>query len=287
MKLEIAFGVGLAATAAGGALWLGLPSQETRPAAFTANPVSSPRVSPNRNIPAAYPKESKTILDLEEPAEKNLNLDDLSQWANRDAPGAASFVLTIGDEDLRKECMLRVIQTWAARDPRSALSWAESAAFENPREREIAMCMACSQLSWRDPQEALRLASEYQLDENAEGLVEGLATRWAESELLATRDWVISQPQGPMRDSLVESIALVVLEVDPAEAARLVLDQIPPGESQKKSILVLLSQMALQNIEAAQKWTDSFPDGPLRIRALETVKNIQNRQNYRVTPRSR
>ena len=292
MKLKYVIGGALAVAAVGLAPGLIFPSpgnsrspidaavREPKPAAtHRVESVSSPTRFPKMKPAPPPAEEFDAILGLNDSAEKKRLLDGFfSDWTSRDAAGAAGFVLTVGNEDLRKECILRVMQTWAAQAPKAALSWAQQAAFATPPEREMAMCMACTQVSRSDPQRALGLASDFHLDESAEGLVEGLTTRWAEDDLPAAREWAVSQPAGFLRDSLIESLALVLLADDPVEAARLVLSQTPAGEAQNKTIVDLVSQMALEKPDEAQRWVESFPQGPLRDRAWEQLARVRNQQ---------
>jgi hypothetical protein len=221
----------------------------------------------------------KTILALDDLAERKRQLDELlDDWAAREPARAGEFVLTIEAEELRKQSMLRVMQTWGGTAAAAALAWTKDAAFDNDYEREVAMSMACTQLAKADAPEALRLALAYQCDENDHGLLEGLTSRWAEADFPAARDWVLSIPASDRRDRLIESIALVIFERDPVASSQFLVEHVLPGESLDKAVLALVYQMASRDPAWAQQWLDAFPDGSLRDRASADLKTFQNRQ---------
>ncbi|MBW8782591.1 MAG: hypothetical protein JF599_12010 [Verrucomicrobia bacterium] len=290
MKLTPVLAAGLAV--AGGAAFLLLHAPRPEIAGAPANPSQLPSTSlpagkatpitaATQKKPAPTPAEAfAAILNLDDSVQKTGLIDELLQdWATRDAPAAAHFILTIPDEDLRKKYMLHVMQVWGATDPTQALSWAKSAAFDNAYERQVAMSMACTQVARNDPRKAIALAIDYRLDENPNGLLEGLISRWATTDLPAACQWAVTQSAGQQRDNLIESIALTVFDTDPVKATQLVFEQIPAGEHQNKTILALLSRIAFQDPDMAPSWVAALSQGSLRDRAIEQLNNIQNRQN--------
>ncbi len=237
-----------------------------------------PAVLPSNRSERQFTEQFNEIMELGDPMRRHRMLDTLFQrWVVHDATAAAEFARTLADEDLRKGAIIRVMETWAVQDAAAALSWARDAQFASPHEREIAMSMTCTQVSLSDPQEAIRLALDYKLDASARGLLEGLTSRWAEMDFPAASSWVIAQPVGEQRDSLIENIALAMVDSSPVKAAQLVMDQIASGENRNKAILLILSGLAFREPDVAQAWASSFPPGPLRDRALEELNRVQNR----------
>jgi hypothetical protein len=247
---------------------------------FETSPVEtvSLTLASNKLETTALAGKFEEIMKSDDVAERERMLDRLFQkWTILDAPGAAAFALAAADEDDRRAALIHVMQTWAVQDPSAALSWAKEAPFANPNEREVAMSMACTQVAKSDPQEAIRLAIAFNVDESANGLLSGLTAHWAENDPRGASDWVISIPPSEQRNSLIESVALVMFDTNPTKAAQLIQDQIPAGESQDNAVLSILSSLALRNPDAAQTWVKAFPDTPLRERALRQLDIIQNR----------
>jgi hypothetical protein len=77
---------------------------------------------------------------------------------------------------------------------------------------------------------------------------------------------------------LVLHVALVWSKSDPAEAARLVLNQIPAGDNQNEAVISVVYQWALQDREAAKSWVQLFPEGALRRRAMNEITNSTRNQ---------
>ena len=82
------------------------------------------------------------------------------------------------------------------------------------------------------------------------------------------------EPAGEQRDRLLQRIAFVEAKTDPAEAGRLVSEQMSPGQIQNEAAISVLYQWARQDAAAAQAWAESFPPGDLRDRAINEVKNV-------------
>jgi len=164
-----------------------------------------------------------------------------------------------------------LVKFWALHDGPAVLAWASQ--LPNPSERKFALSQACLQMSESDPRGAIQEAINYQLHEVDNGLLENLTAQWATEDLSAACDWVTRLPTGPLRDRLMLHVALVWSKNDPAEAARLVLNQIPAGDNQNEAVISVVYQWALQDKEDAKAWVRLFPEGALRQRALNEILN--------------
>ncbi len=254
---------------------------ETRGTKRVAESVSA-RIPP---VPVPVPRpgpglatEFEKAAGEEDSPERSRGLEALLRdWAAQDAPGAAAFVLMLEDESLRRACLLRVMQSWGARDTEAALAWAEKAGFESAYEREMMMSMACSTLARTDPRAALELGLAHGLGDFANGVLGALVEQWAEADLMTASAWVEAQAEGARRDALVESIALVVQEVDPVQAARWVTRQMPPGEGRDRTLETLLAKLAGQDPQAASEWAGSFFGAAARERFLERIERMRGK----------
>jgi hypothetical protein len=102
---------------------------------------------------------------------------------------------------------------------------------------------------------------DYQLDEPGDGLFDNLTAQWATEDLSAACDWVIQQPAGELRDRLVLHVALVWSKSDPADAARLILNQIPAGDNQNEAVISVVYQWALQDRGGSKILGSALPRG--------------------------
>jgi hypothetical protein len=222
--------------------------------------------------------EFEEIAKLEDSQKRERLLGKFFQaWVVRDAAGAAEFALGIEGEEMRRKALLQVASHWAIQDPDAALKWAQDAKYETDYERQMATSMICTAVAQTDPKEALRLALEHRLDEQNDEVLPNLARRWAEVDLSAARDWAVQQPAGEKRGALMLSIAETLVNDNPTRAAKFILEQIPPGESQNQAVFSILPQWASVDLRGATAWAELFPEGPFRDRAMEALDGVKSR----------
>jgi hypothetical protein len=190
----------------------------------------------------------------------------------KDAPAAAHLAQAITEVELRETALRRVAQLWAAQDSAGALTWA--AALTDADERDAALTDVCRQVARSDLPEAIRLREQFVIDDRPDPALENLAQQWAEKDLSAALIWTLARAQGDQRDQLIARVAFIQSQTAPEEAARLAVEQIPPGETQNEAAISVLHQWALRDLAAATSWVERFPDGPLRERAVLELSSI-------------
>ena len=253
-----------------------LPRDEERRAEKRATPQT--RAAPDPLVRSTRESAYAEVAIIEDDGRRRSMLDRIFQkWVHQDAAGAADFVLTLANEEQRKESMAHLMQAWAMQEPSAALSWSAKASFDNDYERQVAMSIICAQVARTDPVEALKLALEHKLDESPDGPFEGLAARWAETDLEAANEWALSMSPGSKRDRVLGSVAWVMADQAPEQATRLILDQIPAGEARTTALLAVIDRLALQDREKARRLADTLPAGELRDRARKNLDAFSSR----------
>jgi hypothetical protein len=159
---------------------------------------------------------------------------------------------------------------WTRNNPAAAVAWAMSAA-EGPQ-RDTVVETVCPQLAQEDPAQAVDLAER--AGSGCSNLLENMAMLWAQREERSAYEWAANKPDGEERDRLLGRIAFVESKSNPAEAARLVAEEISPGSVQEEAAVSVVYQWALQDRNAAKTWAQSFPPGSLRDRAIREVENV-------------
>jgi hypothetical protein len=162
------------------------------------------------------------------------------------------------------------LRAWARKDPEAALSWGQQQT--NNAERGEALTDACFQIAQTDPERAVMLAEQFNLDNDA--VLENLAQQWAAKDLTTAQNWIAAQPSGNQRDALTTGIAFIWSQTEPANAAQFVVQQIPPGSAQDEAAMMVLHQWALVDSSEASAWVQQFPESPLRNRALNELEGI-------------
>jgi hypothetical protein len=166
----------------------------------------------------------------------------------------------------------RVVRRWAARDLEAALAWALEISPTEPRAE--ALEAVCFGLAESDPASAVALAATVSLHERPGAILENLIQRWAGADSVAALAWANAQPAGELRDHLVARIAFVRAAKAPAEAARLIVENIPSGAIQAEATMTVIHLWARRDFAATAGWVERFPSGALRERAFDELMGI-------------
>ena len=159
---------------------------------------------------------------------------------------------------------------WARTHPSEALAWVLSSG-EGPQ-HDTVIEMVCALMAETNAAQAVALAE--QAGTNCANLLENMALQWAEQDQAAASAWALNQAKDEQRDRLLSRIAFVESKNNPAGAARLVVEEMLPGDSQNEAVISIMHQWALRDPNAAMAWAQAFPGGSLRERAIQEVQNI-------------
>lgn len=221
-----------------------------------------------------FADEVEKILNSEDSSERDQVLTKLLQeWVARDPLAAASFAQGIESPELREKIRHLVLHAWTALDPSAALSWA--AELTLPFERQTTMGQVLTQMLERDPQVAVQAAISH-FDETKNGLLEQLMQQWAAQDFSAAHDWITQQAPGEQRDELMAHIAFAQSRTAPADAARLVAEEISPGDTQVEAAIWVLNQWVLSDPEGASAWLKQFPKGAIHDRVQRELSRYIN-----------
>ena len=162
---------------------------------------------------------------------------------------------------------------WAARDVGAALSWAAEQSESDKRNEMLEL--ACDQIAQTDPARAVVLADNFGL---TNGTLMNLEQQWAQKDLPAAREWALAKPAGSGKDELLERVAYVWAFTEPENAARFAVEKMQSGNTQIEAVISVLHQWGLRDLKGAMAWGELFPEGPLRERALDELRGIQDYQ---------
>lgn len=157
---------------------------------------------------------------------------------------------------------------WTRKNFSEALAWLMTAPVSE--QRDAVAEIVCSIEASLNPESAVFLAERYASGNT--NLLENLVQQWAEQNESAAVAYAAAQTTGDLRDRLLSRVAFARSRQYPIEAAKLVADEIAPGEIQHEAAMSVLHQWASREPNAALAWADSFPDETLRDRALNELK---------------
>jgi len=242
------------------------------PAAIRISPTVSPetvrvskRVDPDLIIERMREWEAETDPDRQN--EIQAELEAMVSDAN-----TADIVRALPPELLKTPFGLEELKRWVRLDPKAALAWAMNETDDALR-REV-LVEASFQMAQADPAQAVALAERFDLGQGSGAVLENLAQQWADTDLPAAYSWALGQPAGEQRDELVGRVAFVWSRSEPAEAARLVAEQIPPGPVQTEAAMSVLHQWGQLDFAAANVWAEQFPENSIRERARNELAGI-------------
>lgn len=129
------------------------------------------------------------------------------------------------------------------------------------------------QMAETNPAAAVKLAHSLDATNRSNGMMENLVQKWAGADLTTAAGWVESQTQGEERDRLLERVAFVQGDTDPASALQMVANKISPGPIQDEASMSVLHQELEQDFYTGSGWLDTlFPEGsPLHDRAQQEI----------------
>jgi hypothetical protein len=185
----------------------------------------------------------------------------------------AAFAESTEAESWHTELMRVLAQNWAESNLPDAEKWVSQIA--NSDERDTMLGCICFQVAQADPSLAIQTLEQQGLnDDRREIMLGNLAQQWAAQDLPEAVSWAGNYPPGENRDNLFMRIAFAESQTSPVEAARMVVEQIPPGSTQQEAVMSVLHQWGLQNLTGATAWADLFPAGEFYNRARNELAGI-------------
>lgn len=240
------------------------------PAADEVAPVSPSAPATATATPESLSAEITRALRSGSAAERDHAFNVLLPRLIAEDPAAAGHLALAWEPGpLRDEFLRHVIRLWSSTDIGGTVTWLVSL-LDEP-DRLTAATAATAQVAQSDPAGAIELSAL--LRTNVEdGSLERLAQLWTEEKPREAQAWIVEQPASALRDRLLARIAHVRAQQEPAEAASLVLNHLPPGDTRDAALLNVVRQWAVRDPASATAWVAQFPAGPLHTRALAELE---------------
>jgi hypothetical protein len=220
----------------------------------------------------------RNLLATGDPADQDLAFTDLlPTLIGIDPAAAARLAESLGPGPVRTESLRRVAQVWASSNSADAEAWA--AQLPEVSERHLQLSLVLNEVANTNPALAVLEVERLDLGEHTNVMLQHFAQRWAAQDFPAAKAWAMAHPAGEQRDYLLARIALVQSGAAPAEAARLIVDQIAPGQIQVEATISVIRQWAQRDIAGATAWIELFPPGTTKERAEAEISGIAAQQN--------
>ncbi len=196
-----------------------------------------------------------------------LSLRLVKSWADRDPRAAAAWASICPQDALRLEALQAVAAAWAAWNLNDAVAWARLLTAEG--DRSGGLIALAYEAARNQPMDALRLVVDLPADEARDGLIAHAVSQWAGSTPADAAEWADSIPDPDLRENLLSVIAAAWGESDPLSAATLAVHALPPGKRQDDAVVGIVERWVQSDPEAAAAWVAEFPEGKLRLEAVQ------------------
>lgn len=207
------------------------------------------------------------------PHSQDLNIVSRLQqrWANEKPAEMAEWAsrLPVGDE--RRQMLDLAAMTWSRRDAPSATAAREWVATLPESEQTRALTNVAYGSSAHDPTEALALATTLPEAGMRDQVIGDLTLVWASSDLDATLKWLGEMEDMPFKNTLLSRVTAGLAEMEPAQAAKIALDQLPQGPVQDTALIQIARLWARNDAPAATKWATALPDSELKTAILTNL----------------
>ncbi|HEU6448262.1 MAG TPA: hypothetical protein VFV23_07490 [Verrucomicrobiae bacterium] len=203
------------------------------------------------------------MLQTIEPGDlaKDLRGRVIYQWAQLE-PSTVAVQADNWDAETRRLAMDDVAIAWANLQLDDAIAWSKGLPDEGDRDRAISLI--ANEAVRIDPTVALQLAMSLPINVERNQLVCRAVTEWALTDEPNAQTWSEQISNDILREQAVAAVATVLGNSNPAAAADLAVQELPPGKAQQDAIALIIQHWAQQNPTAAENWVEQTPQGFLR-----------------------
>ena len=239
-------------------------TQETPPARCERTPADEPKSA--AEIASALDK-----LDRQKPCEEREDerLRLIEAWAAKDPKAALAYVQQNLKSDRRAQATATVINTWAKHEPKAAWKWARSLGPEQAHHAHTVL----EQVAKDDPALAARLAAEFSRERPEDAVAMSLTAMRGmtyngnfDAAVRLASD--VRLPANEDQGVLMNYAAGQWARTDPRQAADWV-ERIPPGVTHDQALIGLGASWAEVDPERAADFAVQLPHGPPRQLALQ------------------
>jgi hypothetical protein len=211
---------------------------------------------------------------------------------------AAEIIQSLSSNELDTPFGFEAIRHWMNADPVQASGWfaarpdttadqtaavaagwaANSAGLQNYAAqlpdtawKQSFLQEAGSQMSVRDPAEAVKLAQQMTPGNEQTSLLQSIACNWVTSDPNAALDWITSVKDPSLQEQLVASAAQSYALTDPALALKWVASMAESDAIVKDATLNIIQTWATKDPAGAANLASQLPEGDTRIAALDFV----------------
>ncbi|HEY1172241.1 MAG TPA: hypothetical protein VGH19_12780 [Verrucomicrobiae bacterium] len=196
----------------------------------------------------------------------------LRRWAASSPEAAALWVLGLPEGAEREELLIQAAIVWGGQDHKAASEWAGGLA--EGVEKQKVLQVVVEETIRQDAPAALALLGALAPSFEREQLAVRALNEWATQEPVAALQWVATLSTQSEQQIYKAGMVPVIASIDGASGARLVTSWFSPGQEQQWMAVSVVQRWAQQSPEATAEWVMKFPEGAMRVAALDNLKRI-------------
>lgn len=193
----------------------------------------------------------------------------IRRWAAQDPRAAAAWVAGMPAGSAREDACEGIAIAWAGTDLSAAITWAGQL---GPGDEQQQVLLTIAYEATRPaPATALAIAEALERTPARDDLMVHAVMQWAVLNPKDAAAWAGRTSDGALRERILATVATVWADRDPAQAANLALDSLAPGRPRDDAVIGIVQRWLQRDPAAVTAWVSRFPDGPLRLTAINTI----------------
>jgi hypothetical protein len=200
------------------------------------------------------------------------------QWAEANASEAAAWAARLPESPSRRNALNQVAIIWAKTDLSAAAAWLKGLA-EGP-DKDSAMVSLAYEAARTEPALAIELAGELPPSSERDELLAHSVSQWASISPDLSLDWVMRIVDAPLRDHLLDAVAVALAWKDGFRAATLISGSLAQDEWQLRSAVAVVQRWAEQSPQAAASWVVRFTESQVQDDATRNLVSVWAKSDY-------
>jgi hypothetical protein len=196
------------------------------------------------------------------------------RWAETEPAAAAAWTQELGAE--RDELLKNVASVWSNADLNAAVAWAKG--LTEGEGQQAALRVVSEETIRQQPATALELAASLTSGPEREQVTIRALNEWATQEPVTALRWVASITDTQWQQQLKASLIPTIASIDGGSGAQLTTAWLSAGPEQERIAVAVVQRWAQQSPEQAAAWVERFPEGRMRLAALDNLKRLGSLQ---------
>jgi hypothetical protein len=206
----------------------------------------------------------------------------LRRWAEADPRAAATWALNLPVGDERNTLLQQAATLWAEQDLAAANVWVSG--LSDAEMRQTVLLALAEETVRTQPVQALDMAGRLAPSPERDQLTIRALSEWATQEPVSAMRWLARVSDAGLQQQMQAALIPVIANVDGNSGAHLTVAWLKPGAEQERIAVAVAQRWAQESPSAAAEWVNRFPEGRMRVAAVDNLVKIWNAQQQEREP---